>query len=668
VTAVLLPNGKQQYFTTAGLPAVGYKIATFDAGTSNPRITWQDALKVAQNANPVILDARGEASIFWEGAYKVQLQDSTGAVIWTQDNLQSQLNGFTASLVPAVTNTVDLGSVGLSWRNLYLGTSGIPALGTVGLGFWLQTAAEAAVAIVPTNFFYPPYTMLRYGADPTGAANSTAAINNCFIAAAQAGYSKVTVGVPGATLRVDGTINWPVDKVGCDWQGAFLDCTHQTAGYSLNPTASFTDSTTRVGLVKAHPMENFWAMGPCTSANFAGLVNTGFLNVVDPSGPPYKGVAGITIRNGGCSNFYFDVNYGNGSFFTTFENWSFTVVQNPPAGANGYTNTMLNIPLSTTSGERNSFVNCFFGIAASSTVTVILNQANNNSDTYFENCSFDAIGSAGRLFTISNGAVFWQDCHLEASLDTDKWIAVTGQSTVLGWDHLTIIVDGAKTAFAIFDCDTSVVQGGISVGTTFFVDGSTYALPLVSGLGPVVQTGPIFIFAGGTFPQYVAASLNILADGGLTGATFAADGWTAGGPAPPTIVNTPLPPSGATNVFKFTVASAQTNTLSLVRTCKPGQIMTGQMYVRADVLTGSGATFTIGVSYLNTAGAALGTGFQTTYTLNQAYTLTPLNPGGGGYIRAPAGTAQVKIQMTITGNPVTGAPIAYVGSLQVDVQ
>jgi len=101
VTAVLLPQGKQQYLTTAGLPAVGYKVATFDAGTSNPRITWSDALKVAQNANPVILDARGEASIFWEGAYKVQLQDSTGAVIWTQDNLQSQPNGFAATLVPS---------------------------------------------------------------------------------------------------------------------------------------------------------------------------------------------------------------------------------------------------------------------------------------------------------------------------------------------------------------------------------------------------------------------------------------------------------------------------------------------------------------------------------------------------------------------------------------
>jgi hypothetical protein len=164
VTAILLPNGKQQYFTTAGLPAVGYKIATFDAGTSNPRVTWSDALKVGVNTNPVILDGRGEASIFWEGAYKVQLQDSTGAVIWTQDNLQSQQTTFTASLIPAVTNTVDIGSVTLSWRNLYLGPNNAPVLDTVtgNIGYYARTAIEIAAGVVPVSFIYPVGNVFRY--------------------------------------------------------------------------------------------------------------------------------------------------------------------------------------------------------------------------------------------------------------------------------------------------------------------------------------------------------------------------------------------------------------------------------------------------------------------------------------------------------------------------
>jgi hypothetical protein len=219
VTAILLPNGKQQYFTTAGLPAVGYKIATFDAGTSNPRVTWQDALKVAQNANPVILDGRGEASIFWEGAYKVQLQDSTGAVIWTQDNLQSQ-PGFSAALVPATNNAVDFGTTALTWRNGYFGTNVLlgpnnaPAYdsATGNIGYYARTALEsAAIAagnIAPTNLSYPPGNVLRYGADPAGILDCTAAFNAA--TASNVAYSLFTVlneiVVPPGQYLINGTV------------------------------------------------------------------------------------------------------------------------------------------------------------------------------------------------------------------------------------------------------------------------------------------------------------------------------------------------------------------------------------------------------------------------------------------------------------------------------
>src|ERR1700730_18186983 len=115
--AVLLPNGKQQFFTTAGVPAVGYKLATFAAGTSTPQATWSDALQVGLNTNPIILDARGEAVIFWNGAYKVQLQDAGGAVIWTVDNQQSQ-PAPSASLIPTVDTSFSLGSAAFSWANV----------------------------------------------------------------------------------------------------------------------------------------------------------------------------------------------------------------------------------------------------------------------------------------------------------------------------------------------------------------------------------------------------------------------------------------------------------------------------------------------------------------------------------------------------------------------
>lgn len=157
--AVLLPNGKQQFFTTPGVPAVGYKLATFAAGTSAPQATWADALQVGANANPIILDARGEAVIFWSGAYKVQLQDSTGAVIWTVDNVTSIPN-----LIPPIDNSLTLGSPAFSYANLYLGPNHAPAFDAVSgnIGYYARTAAETAAGVTPSDFSYPPGNPNRY--------------------------------------------------------------------------------------------------------------------------------------------------------------------------------------------------------------------------------------------------------------------------------------------------------------------------------------------------------------------------------------------------------------------------------------------------------------------------------------------------------------------------
>jgi|GEM_PF-6597545 len=88
MTAYLLPEGKQSFTTSAGLPLVGGKVFTYAAGTSTQRPTWSDAAQTAVNTNPVILDGRGEAAIFWDGAYKVTLTDSADVVIWTVDSVQ----------------------------------------------------------------------------------------------------------------------------------------------------------------------------------------------------------------------------------------------------------------------------------------------------------------------------------------------------------------------------------------------------------------------------------------------------------------------------------------------------------------------------------------------------------------------------------------------------
>lgn len=87
MAAVLLPEGRQSYQTATGLPAVGWKLYSFLAGTNTPATTWQDALQAAPNTNPIIMDARGECSVFFNGTYKLVLRDASDNLIWTQDNV-----------------------------------------------------------------------------------------------------------------------------------------------------------------------------------------------------------------------------------------------------------------------------------------------------------------------------------------------------------------------------------------------------------------------------------------------------------------------------------------------------------------------------------------------------------------------------------------------------
>jgi hypothetical protein len=110
--ASLLPQGKQYYETSAGVPLVGGKVYTYDAGTSNPRVTYQDSAATQPNTNPVILDARGEAVIFWSGSYKVVLKDALDNTIWTVDNVSNDSELLRQSLASSASSAVGAGLIG----------------------------------------------------------------------------------------------------------------------------------------------------------------------------------------------------------------------------------------------------------------------------------------------------------------------------------------------------------------------------------------------------------------------------------------------------------------------------------------------------------------------------------------------------------------------------
>lgn len=79
---------KLQFFDANGNPLAGGKLYSYAAGTTTPLATYTDAGGGTPNSNPVVLDARGEANVwFGTSQYKLKLTDADDVEIYTVDNL-----------------------------------------------------------------------------------------------------------------------------------------------------------------------------------------------------------------------------------------------------------------------------------------------------------------------------------------------------------------------------------------------------------------------------------------------------------------------------------------------------------------------------------------------------------------------------------------------------
>lgn len=97
-----------QFFNpnNSGSPAAGYKLFTYQAGSSTKQATYTDSSQTTQNSNPIILDAQGRASVWTDIAlsYKYVVSppndtDPPGSPIWSQDNI---IGGAGAINVPGI--------------------------------------------------------------------------------------------------------------------------------------------------------------------------------------------------------------------------------------------------------------------------------------------------------------------------------------------------------------------------------------------------------------------------------------------------------------------------------------------------------------------------------------------------------------------------------------
>ena len=149
--AALTPVPKIQFFDANGNPLAGGKLYSYDAGTTTPRPTYTNYGGATPNANPVILDSRGEANVWLDSSlYKLKLTSATDVEIWTVDNVGGPDQATLAQLA----------------------ASGGSAL----VGF-LQSGSGAVARTVQSKL-RDTVSVLDFGADPTGVANSATAFTN----------------------------------------------------------------------------------------------------------------------------------------------------------------------------------------------------------------------------------------------------------------------------------------------------------------------------------------------------------------------------------------------------------------------------------------------------------------------------------------------------------
>ena len=88
-TTILSPTPVFKAFDNNGIPLFNGQLFTYQAGTTTPLVTYTDSTGSTPNANPVVLNSRGEGNVWIppNTAYKFVLEDSSGNTIWTVDNI-----------------------------------------------------------------------------------------------------------------------------------------------------------------------------------------------------------------------------------------------------------------------------------------------------------------------------------------------------------------------------------------------------------------------------------------------------------------------------------------------------------------------------------------------------------------------------------------------------
>ena len=269
--AVLTPSPKMQFFDINGEPLVGGKVYTYQAGTTTPQATYTDNTNATANPNPVILNARGEASIWLSGAnFKFKLTDANDVEIWTVDYISAPISGVS----PALSGNVTIDT-----------SSSSPALKITqtGTGLALRVQDEADPDSTPT--VVDNQGRLGVGTAAPSEKVDISGGNLAFTAAAGTLYAQITPTNTETTFNADGARDLVFSTAGVE---------RARAGASLGFSAPTFTATTSL---------NTDTISERTAA--AGVTIDGVLLKDSLIGGVYRPITTATVVSSGASNATF---------------------------------------------------------------------------------------------------------------------------------------------------------------------------------------------------------------------------------------------------------------------------------------------------------------------------------------------------------------------------
>jgi hypothetical protein len=166
--AVQLPSGKNQFFDASGNMLAGGRLYTYVPGTSTPKAAYTTSAGTTAHTNPIVLDSRGEAAIYWTGSYDVVLRTAADAVIWGPERLEE------AALASVATDLANFEAELLSTTSTAEGDA------LIGVK---RTATNAAGTTLHSWIERQPVSPLDFGAVGDGTTDDTTAVSRAASAA-----------------------------------------------------------------------------------------------------------------------------------------------------------------------------------------------------------------------------------------------------------------------------------------------------------------------------------------------------------------------------------------------------------------------------------------------------------------------------------------------------